>query len=50
MGAALATQHYEQDMGLGLMLADRVARAHGGQLMLVPVEQGFGVELSLAGR
>ena len=47
IGAALATQHYEQDMGLGLMLADRVARAHGGQLMLVPVEQGFGVALSL---
>lgn len=50
IGAALATQHYEQDMGLGLMLADRVARAHGGQLVLVPVEQGFGVELSLGAR
>lgn len=48
IGAALATQHYEQDMGLGLMLADRVARAHGGHLVLVHVEQGFGAELSLA--
>ncbi|WP_252341196.1 ATP-binding protein, partial [Acinetobacter baumannii] len=25
IGAALATQHYAPDMGLGLMLADRVA-------------------------
>ncbi|TAK90853.1 MAG: HAMP domain-containing histidine kinase [Aquabacterium sp.] len=50
IGAALATQQYEQDMGLGLMLADRVARAHGGQLVLVHVEQGFGSELSLAAR
>ncbi|HEX5357964.1 MAG TPA: HAMP domain-containing sensor histidine kinase [Aquabacterium sp.] len=50
IGAALASQHYEQDMGLGLMLADRVARAHGGQLVVVHVERGFGVELSLSNR
>lgn len=47
IGEALATQHYEQDMGLGLMLADRVARAHGGHLVLVAAEQGFGVEITL---
>jgi two-component system OmpR family sensor kinase len=45
---ALASQRYEQEMGLGLMLADRVARAHGGQLTLLRCESGFGVELSLA--
>lgn len=47
IGAALASQRYEQDMGLGLMLADRVARAHAGHLCLVPADHGFGVELSL---
>ena len=47
INTALADQQYEQNMGLGLMLADRVARSHGGRLQLVPTEQGFGVTLSL---
>ncbi len=32
--------------GLGLILADLVVRAHGGQIQLPTVEQGFCVELS----
>lgn len=34
--------------GLGLALADRVARAHGGRLELLEVASGFGVRLWLA--
>jgi signal transduction histidine kinase len=45
--AALAAQDYEEHTGLGLMLADLVARAHGGALTLPEVTQGFAVELSL---
>lgn len=45
--AALLAQDYESCMGLGLMLADLVARAHGGRLDLVPVSHGFTVELVL---
>lgn len=45
--AGLAAQDYESSMGLGLMLADLVARAHGGQLQLVPTAQGFTAELVL---
>lgn len=33
--------------GLGLLLAELVARAHGGMLVLPAVEQGFAVELKL---
>lgn len=44
---ALACQAYEGRMGLGLMLADLVARAHGGALTLPAVEQGFAAEMSL---
>ncbi len=44
---ALHTQQYEHDTGLGLMLADHVARAHGGSLDLLPCTQGFCVELTL---
>lgn len=45
---ALAEQRYEGRMGLGLMLADMVARAHGGALCLPDVPRGFQVELLLA--
>jgi signal transduction histidine kinase len=45
--AALAAQAYEEHTGLGLMLADLVARAHGGALALPEVPRGFAVELSL---
>lgn len=48
LAAALAAQAYEGRMGLGLMLADLVARAHGGTLALPPVEAGFAVEMSFA--
>jgi signal transduction histidine kinase len=46
--AALAAQDYEDHTGLGLMLADLVARAHGGALTLPEVADGFAVELRLA--
>lgn len=44
---ALDTQSYEGHVGLGLMLADLVARAHGGRLVLEPVASGFAVRLDL---
>lgn len=46
---ALSNQQYEGSagLGLGLMLADIVARAHGGGVQLLPVPAGFGVELNL---
>jgi signal transduction histidine kinase len=47
--AALRTQAYEGHTGLGLMLADRVARAHGGGLCLPATQGGFAVELHLPG-
>ncbi len=46
--AALQAQAYEGQTGLGLMLADLVARAHGGRLELPPVTAGFAAELVLA--
>jgi signal transduction histidine kinase len=45
---ALGEQDYDGHTGLGLMLADLVARAHGGGLGLPEAAQGFVVELSLA--
>ena len=48
LDGALARQHYENGMGLGMMLADRVARVHGGRLRIDAVPQGFGVTLSLS--
>jgi signal transduction histidine kinase len=44
---ALATQSYEGQTGLGLMLADLVARSHGGRLKLVPSDTGFAATLIL---
>ena len=44
---ALAAQAYEGCMGLGLMLADLVARAHGGALTLQAAGPGFTVVLDL---
>ena len=44
---ALRAQNYDERMGLGLMLADLVARAHGGALALPAVSNGFVVELAL---
>ncbi|MET0520263.1 MAG: HAMP domain-containing sensor histidine kinase [Burkholderiaceae bacterium] len=44
---ALAQERYEGSMGLGLMLADIVARAHGGSLRLLGEARGFGVEMAL---
>lgn len=49
--AALATQSYEGRTGLGLMLADLVARAHGGYLSLPDAPDaggGFSAELVFA--
>jgi signal transduction histidine kinase len=45
---ALHTERYEGVTGLGLMLADIVARAHGGGLDLPKVDSGFAVEMRLA--
>ncbi len=45
--AALQRQDDEGPLGLGLRLADLVARAHGGGLALPAVERGFAVELWL---
>lgn len=44
---ALAGQAYEGHTGLGLMLADLVARSHGGQLLLPDSAEGFAAELKL---
>jgi signal transduction histidine kinase len=46
--AALTAQDYEGKTGLGLMLADMVARAHGGRLLLPPGDPpGFAAVLAL---
>lgn len=46
--AAIDAEAYEGRTGLGLMLADLVARAHGGGLVLPATDTGFAVELRLA--
>ena len=45
--AALDRRSYEAHTGLGLMLADLVARSHGGRLFLPDVADGCAVELQL---
>jgi signal transduction histidine kinase len=45
--AALAGQAYTGNTGLGLMLADLIARSHGGRLTLAPVSSGFAVDLTM---
>lgn len=47
LARALAEARYADTGGLGLMLADRVARAHGGRLVLPAVASGFAVDLEL---
>jgi signal transduction histidine kinase len=47
METTLAQQSYQGQTGLGLMLADLVARAHGGRLQLMPSDTGFAVVLVL---
>lgn len=44
---AIDQQDYEAATGLGLMLADLVARAHGGSLHLLPAATGCVVEMRL---
>ncbi len=45
---ALKAQDYENSqLGLGLMLADMVARAHGGSLRIVPALSGFAILIRL---
>lgn len=44
---ALERQQYEGRMGLGLMMADLVARAHGGDLRLPAATEGFAVAMRL---
>lgn len=46
---ALDVQDYEPQMGLGLMLVDLVARAHGGRLQLLPSPTGCTAEIALTG-
>jgi signal transduction histidine kinase len=45
--AVIDSGQQEGHTGLGLLLADLVARAHGGTLRLPAVGQGFAVELNL---
>lgn len=47
LNQALERQAYNGVTGLGLMLVDRVARAHGGGLRLLDSAEGFELELAL---
>lgn len=44
---ALALQDYDGHMGLGLMMADMVARAHGGALHIMNMGTGLGLTAEL---
>jgi signal transduction histidine kinase len=44
---ALASREASEPLGLGVLLADAVARAHGGSLSLPAPTRGFVVELDL---
>ncbi len=44
---ALDAQDYAHHMGLGLMLADLIARAHQGRLNILKTDGGVTVEISL---
>ena len=46
----LIARTYDRPVGMGLMLADWVARAHGGSLQLPPVAAGFCVEMHIGPR
>jgi signal transduction histidine kinase len=48
LNQALERQAYDGVTGLGLMMANRVARAHGGTLKLRKSAEGFELELALA--
>ncbi|GAB4038264.1 MAG: sensor histidine kinase [Rubrivivax sp.] len=48
--SALDEQDYHDHTGLGMMLADLVARAHGGHLHLCPLARGCMVEILLGER
>lgn len=45
--AAIAAQNYAGHVGLGLMMADMVARAHGGTLNISNRETGMAAEMTL---
>ena len=47
LNESIRSQRYDSASGLGLMLADLVARSHGGSLSLPDSSQGFVVELAL---
>ena len=47
--AAVQAGDPDGQTGLGLVLADLVAKAHGGGLVLPPAQRGFAVQLQLGG-
>lgn len=47
LNQAMERQAYDGVTGLGLMLVDRVARAHGGRVRVCEIAEGFELELTL---